>query len=425
MQFMLPARRAVAIGAGTVLALAPAVAGHAAPAVSTVRVSQAADGAEPDSNSTDPAITPDGRYVLFGSNATNLIPGDTNGVRDLFVRDAATGELDLVTRGLNGAQSNGAAYNGRISDNGRFVAYWSAASNLAPDDTNGVDDIFVYDRQTASTTRLPGGLYEATFPDISGTGRYVAYSTRSALLPEDTDLFSDLYLWDRTTKAVTLLVDGGDGENSSPVMSSNGRWITFTSSSTNLTKDTVASGNNSYLLDRTTGTVTLVSKASDGTPASVGSYPQSISDNGRYIAFTSAATNLVAGDENGETDVFLHDRVTGRTVAASSTPDGATGDGASYDPDVSPDGRYVSYFSLSQNLTGEALPEWDIHTYLYDRVNGTNTVVSLPAEGAGSGGGWTSAVSSGGRFVAYESFGNGLVDGDTNDEMDIFVTQLY
>jgi Tol biopolymer transport system component len=424
MQFMLSARCAVAAGAGVVLALASAVAGYAAPAVGTVRVSEAADGTQANANSTSPDITPDGRFVVFGSNATNLVAADTNGVGDLFVRDLKTGAIDLVTRGADGSPANGGSIGPRISADGRFVTFWSSASNLAAGDTNGVDDVFVRDRQTGSTTRLPSGLDFSAFPDINSTGRYVAYSTRSALLRTDFDILSDIYLWDRSTEAVTLLVTGGNGENSSPVLSANGRWVAFMSDSTDLTKDAVASGNNSFVLDRTTGAITLVSRASDGTPASAGSYPQGISDNGRYIVFSSSADNLVTGDANGDTDVFLYDRVTGRTVAASSTPDGRTGDAASYDPDISPDGGYVSYFSLAQNLTGAVLPEWEIHTYLYDRKAGTNTVVSVPPAGAG-GGGWASAVSSGGRFVAYESFGDGLVKGDTNDEMDVFITQLY
>lgn len=424
MQVVLRARRVVAVGAGVALALVPAVAGHAAPAGATVLVSQTPDGTQGDKNSNSPAITPDGRFVAFGSNATNLVPGDTNGVYDLFVRDLKTGALDLISAAPDGSPADGGSYESRISADGRYVTFYSAATNLVAGDDNSVDDVFFHDRQTGKTTRLPAGPEGALFPDISANGRFVVYSTRSALAPGDLDVLDDIYLWDRTTGEASLLT-GGNGVSFEPRISGNGRWVTFKSNATDLTGDPVDGNYQVFLYDRSTATNTLVSKSSAGEPGTGASASANLSDNGRYIAFTSTSGNLVPGDSNGETDIFLHDRANGRTTVVSAGPGGVPADGASYDPDVSADGRYVGFISFAQNLTGEALPSWDVHSYLHDRETGRNTAVSVPANGTGSGGGWSASVSSGGRFVAFESDGTDLVDGDDNGEGDVFVSQLY
>lgn len=419
MQKMLLARRLAAASTGVVAALVPAVAATAAPVVGATLVSQTAAGVQGDAGSNDPAITPDGRFVAFGTNATNLVPGDTNGVYDLFVRDLETGALDLVSAGLDGAPANAAAYQARISDDGRFVTFYSDASNLVAGDTNGATDVFVRDRQEGSTTRLPAGAQSSLFPDISGNGRYVVYTTLNQLVPEDTDQYTyEIYLWDRTTGEVELLTPGTI-ESSEAAISVDGRFVALTAELTGV----YGVRHNIYLLDRTTGDLTLAAKTADGTPAAEGSASPSVSDDGRYVSFGSKSGDLVPGDTNGTSDIFLRDLQTGVTTLVSAAPDGTAGNDPSYGTEISPDGRYVAYFSLASNLTDTPLPAWDAYAYLYDRETGTNTLVSTSPSGIGNA--WSASVAGDGKFVAYASEGAGLVDGDDNDQQDVFVTQLY
>jgi Tol biopolymer transport system component len=416
---MLLGRRLMAASTGAVAALVPAAAAIAAPPVAAVLVSQTAQGVLGNAGSNSPAITPNGRFVAFGSNATNLVPGDTNGVYDLFVRDLETGALDLVSTGLDGAAANAASHQARISDDGRFVTFYSDATNLVADDTNGVTDVFVRDRQEGTTTRVPAGTNSSLFPDISGNGRYVVFTTLNQLLPEDTDQYTyEIYLWDRTNGEVELLTPGKT-ESSEAAISSDGRFVAMAAELTGV----YGVRNNIYLLDRATGDLTPASTTADGTLAAEGAASPSVSDDGRYIAFGSKSGDLVPGDTNSDSDIFLHDMQTGVTTLVSGAPDGTAGDSSSFGTDISSDGRYVGYFSLAANLTASSLPAWDAYTYVYDRESGTNTLASISPSGIGNG--WSASLSDGGKFVAYESEGADLVDGDDNEQQDVFVTQLY
>lgn len=417
--------RTAALGTiATSAVLVPSTA-HAAEPGTTTRVSVGVDGAQADSNSTNPSISNDGRYVAFGSNATNLVPGDTNGLHDIFVHDSATRTTELVTVGLNGEPANGMSLDQHLSGNGRFVAFYSDATNLVAGDTNGETDVFVYDRNTKRTVMAPGGADGGLFPVISDSGRYVVYATEAALVPEDGNLQIDLYLFDRVTGTASLVSKTPSGRSPSggsslATISGNGRYIAYRSNATGIVPDRPEGSSWVYLYDRVADTTTLIASSSGESTIN----PGPISANGRFITLTSNSDSVVAGDSNGEFDVFLYDRNTGRTTAVSTTPAGTTGDGMSLSPDISPDGRYVSFFSTAHNIV-DGIADPDMHVYLYDRRTGRNTVVSVPPGGKGNGGGFGSSLSIGGRFVAYESFGTDLVAGDTNDEMDVFVTQLY
>jgi Tol biopolymer transport system component len=423
-------RRAAALSAlAIVAAVAPASAGNAADARVTTRVSIASQGTEADRNSLNPSISSDGRVIAFSSNATNLVPGDSNGLHDIFLHDMQARSTVLVSVGVDGTPADGASSSPRVSDNGRFVTYYSDASNLVADDANGATDVFVYDRQTRTNIRVPGGDAGGIFPDINSTGRYIAYSTDASLVPQDSNRFMDVYVYDRTTGQVSLISRRPDGTapvgtSFEPAISGNGRYVAYKSSASDVVEQDNPDDYDIFLYDRTENTTVLASAASDGTPASGPASAASLSGNGRFIAFVSSAGNLVPGDTNDDADVFLRDRVTGRTTVVSATPEGVPGNGFSTRPDVSPDGRYVGFWSTGTNLTGAEI-EFDVHTYLHDRQTRRNTLVSVPAGGTGSGGGWSAAVSDGGRFVAYDSFGTDLVPGDTNNEGDVFVTQLY
>jgi len=328
----------------------------------TARVSLSSGGTEGNGGSGKPSISADGRYVAFTSDAAKLVPGDTNGVVDVFVHDRQTGETARVSLSSGGTEGNGNSYIVGISADGRYVAFWSEdATNLVPDDTNAASDIFVHDRQTGETARVSlssggsegnGHCWDAS---ISADGRYVAFhSLASNLVPDDTNGESDVFVHDRQTgetARVSLSSGGTEGNSSSgsPSISADGRYVAFVSLATNLVP-----GDNkfwdTFVHDRQTGQTTRVSMSSGGKKGNGGSGNPSISADGRYVAFNSDATNLVPGDTNGVVDVFVHDRQTGQTVRVSLSWDGSEGNDASCNPSISADGRYVAFWSDATNL---------------------------------------------------------------------------
>ncbi len=338
----------------------PALA--AAPVVSIQRVSLSSGGSEGNGSDCGGAnISADGRYVAFGSSATNLVPGDTNGVLDGFVHDRQTGQTARVSLSWDGSEGNDESYGPSISADGRYVAFGSLATNLVPGDTNGALDVFVHDRQTGETARVSlssggtegnGHCWDAS---ISADGRYVAFhSLASNLVPDDTNGESDVFVHDQQTgetARVSLSSGGTQGNSSSgsPSISADGRYVAFVSLADNLVP-----GDNefwdTFVRDRQTGQTTRVGLSSGGKKGNRGSGNPSISADGRYVAFDSGSTNLVPGDTNGVVDVFVHDRQTGKTVRVSLSWDGSEGDDGSGNPRISADGRYVAFWSDATNL---------------------------------------------------------------------------
>jgi Tol biopolymer transport system component len=301
----------------------------------TERVSVASDGTQANGASILPALSADGRFVVFASYATNLVVGDTNGgIIDIFVHDRKTGQTQLVSIASDGTQGNNNADSGStISADGRYMAFASKADNLVEDDTNGVQDCFVHDRITGETTRVSvasdgtqansecapfhmSGLFWG--PSISADGRYVRFeSWASNLVEGDTNGDSDIFVHDRVTGKTTLASISNDGtqENSEPgwlSVSADGRYVAFPSDATNLVEGVTDGYMNIFVGDRVTGKTTLESVSSNGTQANnSSSYPR-ISADGRYVTFESDATNLVEGDTNGYSDIFVRDLGTGK-----------------------------------------------------------------------------------------------------------------
>jgi Tol biopolymer transport system component len=268
-----------------------------------------------------PGISGDGRYVVFASNATNLVAGDTNGFIDVFVRDRATGTTERVSVAAGGAQANSDCIGPlACSADGRFITFFSVANNLAPGDANGYADIFVRDR-VSGTTELVGrssagaqanaGCGNAT---ISADGRYVAFESMATnLVPADTNSTNDIFVRDRssaTTERVSVDSTGlqGNGSCTAASISADGRFVAFSSSSSNLVTGDTNQGYDIFLHDRLTGATELVSVDSSGMQTNASSSRPSVSGDGRSVAFDSYASNLVAGDTNSRTDVFVRDR---------------------------------------------------------------------------------------------------------------------
>jgi Tol biopolymer transport system component len=270
----------------------------------TTRVSVAVAGGRGNSNSLEPSISADGRFVAFSSRASNLVAGDTNRSEDIFVRDRTTGATTRVSVDGAGNQVNGDSERPSISADGRLVAFASEADNLVAGDTNGLEDVFVRDRATGAITRV----------SVDGAGNQANSGSHY------------------------------------PSISADGRFVAFHSAADNLVAGDTNGLEDVFVRDRTTGATTQVSVAGAGNQGNSDSFVPSISADGRFVAFGSTADNLVAGDTNGYADVFIHDRQTGATTRVSVDNAGNQGNSHSFGPSISADGRFVAFYSLAHNL---------------------------------------------------------------------------
>ena len=403
----------------------------------TRRASLGANSAEGNGASHYASVSADGRFVAFASGASNLVPGDTNGQYDIFVRARLTGAVERVSVGPLGAQADGGSLVPALSADGRYVAFWSVATNLVSGDTNAADDVFVHDRATGTTERVSLGASAvqansvSDWPSISADGRYVAFhSFATNLVPGDTNLAADVFVRDRqsgTTVRASVGAGGVQGNGASydaTSISGDGRWVAFQCFASNLVVGDTNGVDDIFVHDLVTGTTERVSTGSSGVEGnSVSSWP-SISGDGRHVAFESLASNLVPGDTNVSFDIFVHDRQTGATERASVATSGAQGSGNSFYPFIAPDGRAVAFESFADDLVpGDTSTADDV--FLRDLQAGTTVRASVGSNGAQSNGNSEgAAVSSGGRFVAFTSIATNLAPGDANDAADVFVRDL-
>ncbi|NPV58246.1 MAG: hypothetical protein HPY75_01120 [Actinobacteria bacterium] len=329
-----------------------------------VRCSTDSSGGEGNGSSYTLSISSDGRYVAFMSQATNLVSPATSNVGNVFRKDLQTGTTVLCSTSSAGVEGNAFSGSPSISSDGRYVAFESLATNLVPGDTNGQRDVFRKDLQTGAIVRCStdslwqegNGLSSGSF--ISSDGTHVAfYSYASNLVTGDTNGTSDVFRKDAQTGAVTRCSTdsaGGQANNSSitPSLSPDGRYVVFASTATNLVSGDNNAMDDIFRKDIQTGAIVRCSTSSGGGEADANSSAPSINADERYVTFLSAATNLVSGDTNGEQDVFRKDIQTGATVRCSTSSAGTQGNGESDNPSISGDGKYVLFNSLATNLVG-------------------------------------------------------------------------
>jgi Tol biopolymer transport system component len=421
-------------------ATAQAVPGARADDLSPVlleRVSVTLDPAEqPNDWSHAPMLSGDGRFLVFLSDASNLVAGDTSEWMDVFVYDINANQVELVSVGLDGEPANEEPSRPSISYDGRYVAYNSLASNLVISDTNATQDVFLYDRELDITERISVGSDGAQIeqdaftkrPSISADGRYVIfYSNAHALAPDcaAADTFN-VYLRDRQAGTTTLLTCGYDGypangHSEYPTLSEDGKWAAFHSDASNLVEGDTNNLTDVFLYDIQNQQTFRVSVASDGSQATSYSDLAAISADGRFVGFYSYASNLVEGDTNNTADVFVHDHQKGITELISRTWYGGPANNESDVPSISADGRYVSYYSYATNLVlGDTNGFTDV--FRYDRLLHTTVRVSLGEwlqQGAHDS--LCSTISADGQLVAFYSFADNLVEGDSNGFPDVFV----
>jgi hypothetical protein len=395
----------------------------------TARVSVDSSGAQANGGSQWPDISSDGRFIAFGSAASNLVSGDTNAVDDIFVRDRQTGQTARVSLVSGGAEANGGSIKPAISSDGRYVVFYSEASNLVSGDTNNLGDAFVHDRQTGLTTRVSvdSSGVEANAEaaedslDISGDGRYVSFSSEASnLVPGDTNGVSDVFVHDRQTGQTARVSVGpggaqANGGSGGPAISSDGRFVAFSSNATNLVGDDTNGKRDVFVYDRQTGATTRVSVNSSGQQADGGGRNPDLSGDGRYVVFISNSNNLAPGtDDYGEL-VYLHDRQTGQTTLASAYSDGRIMVTGLVDyPTVSKDGRYVAFSFYDKGDNDGIMNIW---------VRDTQMGISVRV-GNGTDSSFSAALSANGTFVTFWSHASNFVGGDTNGASDIFVHEV-
>ena len=329
-----------------------------------VSISSNGDQGEFNGNVQQLWMTPDARYVAFSSYASSMVTDDTNGVPDIFVRDRTLHTTERVSVGAAGVEADGDSEIPALSPDGRFVVFSSVATNLVNGDTTGDDfDVFLHDRQSGVTERISeaaaggdanGGSRGAA---VSADGRYVAFwSNASDLVAGDTNGWPDVFVKDRqsgTMTRVSVNASGGQlsdgGETDFRIsMTPDGRYVGFRTRSTELLGGAV--GSQAVLNHRQTLTPEIVSRAADDTPADSFSDDPIATPDGRYVTFWSDASNLVAGDTNRTYDVFVRDRQTGTVTRASLAADGGQGNSYSYRQSISDDGRFVAFHSAASNL---------------------------------------------------------------------------
>jgi len=380
-----------------------------------------------------PALSADGRFVAFQSNASDLTPGDANARGDVFVRDRLTGITTRSSVDSNGNQADDSSYGASISADGRFVAFLSIATNLVPGDFTGHADVFVHDGQTGATVRASvdsngtAAQLDSTFAAISADGGAVVFVSRAPnLVANDTNNKNDVFVHDLVTGATTRVSvssSGTEGDNESEfaAISADGRYVAFESWSSNLVAGDTNHTHDIFVHDRSNGQTERVSLDSNGSQGDGDSLRPSISADGRWVAFESSSTNLVAGDTLGVTDVFLRDRQAGTTARISIAWNGAESNGMSDTAKIAADGSRIAFESVSLNLLPGKVGSFQ-DVYVWDAATGILTRASVSSDGTPADDhSYLGAISGDGRLVAFHSFAFFLVPNDTNRRDDVFL----
>ncbi|MFF8597169.1 hypothetical protein ACF061_38390 [Streptomyces sp. NPDC015220] len=393
----------------TAVLAASALPAHAAPAAgSTVQVSVGVGGAPPNGTSWVTGLSADGRYVVFGSYADNLVPGDTNGQPDMFVRDLRTERTERVSVGNGGAQAAGPSYEGVISGNGRYVAFTSADTGLAPDGLSDARALYVRDRWTGRTERLATGATserdengrEPQQPSISWDGRYIAFAAVGGVFVTDR--------WKGTTRLVSVGAATAPGSviSTAPRISADGNTVVFIS-------HWDLPGTEARRAQRTVAT-----PGGPGADASGEAAERTAGATGRAGASSDADGGAGILKPN-YLPLYVHDMRTGRTRGASIGLNGELTGVPTAGGSISPDGRYAVFTAV----VPETPPNprgGNLAVFVRDLERGVTTQVNGDVATAGHG-----VLTAGGRWVYFTSTEDDLVPGDTNEVDDVFRRDLW
>ncbi len=417
-----------------------AAASRAQTVVTEIQLVSVSSAGEQANNSNDSAsISGDGRFVVFTSYASNLVPGDTNNHFDVFLRDLQTGMTEIISISTSGEQGNSTSFSTiqSVSDDGRYVVFMSSASNLVPNNTNVSYDLYLRDRQTGSTERVNINLDEQPsfvindWPAMSGDGRYIVYhSAVNNIVVGNNNDRQDIFLYDRLLDESTLVSLSSTGEQANddsgfPRFNSDGTKVVFESTATNLVAGDTNGVTDVFIRNLQTGQTTRINMAYDGSEPEVAAYGPVISTDGRFVAYFSESDQLVPNDTNHADDVFVYDAQTAQTTRVNVSSAGQQGNADSFVNSISGDGRFVVFQSTATNLVpDDSNNKSDI--FVHDRQTAVTTRVSLSAAGAqGNNDSYNGFITPNERYIVFYSRASNLVPNDTNNEADIFVVPLY
>ena len=394
-----------------------------------------------NSTSSNPIISLDGRFVAFTSIASDLVANDTNFfLQDVFVRDMQTGVTSLVSVNTTGGSGNMSSGSPSISDDGRFIAFESAAFNLVANDTNSsIQDVFLRDRQLNTTTLVSqrvtndgSGSNASINPVISGNGLFVAYESQANnLVANDTNgVLNDVFVWAAPAGPNTLVSINRDNNGSGllpsslPSISIDGRMIAFQSQASNLTFNDTNVVVDVFVRDRVLGTTVLASANNSNVAGNFDSTNALIAAGGGHVVFISGATNLVANDTNGTTsDVFVRTLAANTTALVSRNLFGGSGNMPATNPVISLDGRFVAFASQASDLTADDTSGLLNDVFRRDMLTSQTRLVSFNFSGTGAGSSASSdpSISNDGMGVSFSSQAMNLVLNDTNGTVqDVF-----
>ncbi|MBM3992398.1 MAG: hypothetical protein FJ298_15550 [Planctomycetes bacterium] len=420
-------------------------------AQSTTRVSVDSRGVQGSSTSLLGSCSGDGRLVAFQSNSTGFAANDGNGLEDVFVHDRASGALECVSLTAAGATGDGASLGPRISADGRFVAFASDATDLVTGDTNGLRDVFVRDcllGTTVCASRSSSGaqadgpsatsLFQGNGPphhspytiDLSGDGRFVCFeSLATNLVNGDTNNVRDIFVHDcvsGATERVSVDSSGAQSPNSSSFarISADGSRVSFWSLA-RLAPTDLNDQIDAFVRDRTLGVTLQASVGHSNLQSNGNSFALDISGDGRFVLLQSNSTTLLPGPPSVFSQIYLRDLVLGETTIVSVSSSGLTGNswsGLDLQGALSHDARFVLFDSWASNL-GPGDTNSSIDIFVRDRLAGTTERVNLNSSGIQAFGRMRSwSISDDGRVAAFQADGEvaNLAAGDTNAAPDVF-----
>ena len=372
------------------------------------------------------SISGNGQVVVFDSTSSAITPGDVNNLSDVFIFDSALNDFERIPSKdlpIEIGGGNGASEAESMSADGRFIAFQSFASNLLGASASvGMSDIFLYDRESGRNELITiGANDDSREPSISADGRVIAFATdANNLAGEDSNNRTDIYVFDRDSENYEALTSAGDGASENPSVSGDGRFVAFESRASNLVPGDTNLNTDIFVYDRQTDVFERVTAGANDS-----SFAPSISANGEYVVFLSEADNLVAEDPtNNVSDVFLYDRNTGTTKLLTRG-----GNNQSFTPVISADGRFVAFASTAFNLIDEDASRTADVYFVYDRVTDTTELIRLPGnedqliplQNIDFGISVNPSLSADGRYLSFTSTTGTHVTDDVNTQADVFV----
>lgn len=408
---------ALALTAGLITLATDATA---APPPGTERITLSSTGAQLRQATSVSGLSADGRYAVFVSDDSGVVPGDTNGQGDVFVRDLRTGAVERVNLAPDGSQADGSSSYAEISADGRYVAYTSSATNLddwaAPPEHPR--DVYVHDRRTGRTERVSVGADGGTAQvfdnlDMSADGRYIAFDGSSRRMEGDARDQNLAYVLDRSTGTVRRISDHipADWYVSGLELSGDGSRLAY------VQRHPRGGRHELWLADLRTGEQRLVNAASDGTPTNGSPGGASLSADGRFVSYSSFGESVVPGPPPYTWELYLYDSRTGKTRWVTHEGVGGLGAGV-----LSPDGRRLAYRT---ETVKDDETTYD-NVWVRDLRTGRNQLVTRALGGGPLAEGYSAPVgfARDGRLLAFFSTSSDLVPGDTNGTGDGFLRRL-